>query len=123
VAEEAYAIYLKEGRPQEHAEQNWFEAEAEMQLAGTDHTDHPERHAHLAADFRNRFWITLALTLVAVAITTAYLYSSAVVFGLTGKMFFWGLATLVAVVLLGRWIEMLTIEVNGTGKDSSSCCG
>ncbi|MGA7980296.1 MAG: copper-translocating P-type ATPase [Chromatiaceae bacterium] len=130
-------------------------------------TDH---HAHMAADFRNRFWIALVLTLpilvlspllqklvglretisfsgdlyvlfgfssavfwyggwpflkglytelrsrqpgmmtlVAVAITTAYGYSSAVVFGLTGKVFFWELATLVDVMLLGHWIEMKSV--------------
>jgi Cu2+-exporting ATPase len=132
--------------------------------AGHDH------HAHMAADFRNRLWISLVLTLpilalspmlqtlvglreairfpgdiyvlfglssavfwyggwpflkglfkelksrqpgmmtlVAVAITTAYLYSSAVVFGLTGKMFFWELATLVDIMLLGHWIEMKSV--------------
>lgn len=49
------------------------------------------------------------MTLVAVAITTAYLYSSAVVFGLTGKMFFWELATLVDIMLLGHWIEMKSV--------------
>ncbi|OIQ86745.1 copper-exporting P-type ATPase B [mine drainage metagenome] len=49
------------------------------------------------------------MTLVAVAITTAYVYSSAVVFGLTGKMFFWELATLVDVMLLGHWIEMRSV--------------
>ena len=129
-----------------------------------------DHHAHMAADFRKRFWISLALTLpilllspmlqtlvglretirfpgdiyvlfiissavfwyggwpflkglfdelksrqpgmmtlVAVAITTAYLYSSAVVFGLTGKMFFWELATLVDIMLLGHWIEMKSV--------------
>ena len=132
--------------------------------------DHGDHHAHMAADFRNRFWISLVLTLpilllspmlqtlvglrdairfsgdvyvlfgfssavfryggwpflkgvhteltsrkpgmmtlVAVAITTAYLYSSAVVFGLTGKMFFWELATLVDIMLLGHWIEMKSV--------------
>ncbi len=145
----------------------------------TDHPKAPEskpahaghdHHAHMAADFRKRFWISLALTLpilflspmlqnmvglreairfpgdiyvlfglssavfwyggwpflkgffeelksrqpgmmtlVAVAITTAYLYSSAVVFGLTGKMFFWELATLVDIMLLGHWVEMKSI--------------
>ena len=30
VAKKAYAIYLKEGRPQGHDEQNWLEAEAKM---------------------------------------------------------------------------------------------
>lgn len=49
------------------------------------------------------------MTLVAVAITTAYLYSSAVVFGLTGKMFFWELATLVDIMLVGHWIEMKSV--------------
>ena len=49
------------------------------------------------------------MTLVAVAITTAYAYSSAVVFGLTGKMFFWELATLVDIMLLGHWVEMKSV--------------
>jgi len=49
------------------------------------------------------------MTLVAVAITTAYVYSSAVVFGLTGKIFFWELATLVDIMLLGHWIEMRSV--------------
>ena len=140
---------------------------------GSDHSGHHDQqdhHAHMATDFRNRFWISLALTvpilllspllqklvglretidfsgdlyvlfgfasavfwyggwpflkglfkelkslqpgmmtLVAVAITTAYLYSSAVVFGLAGKMFFWELATLVDIMLLGHWIEMRSV--------------
>ncbi len=131
---------------------------------------HQDHHAHMAADFQKRFWISLALTLpilllspllqklvglreairfsgdlyvlfgfssavfwyggwpflkglrdelksrqpgmmtlVAVAITTAYVYSSAVVFGLTGKTFFWELATLVDIMLLGHWIEMKSV--------------
>ena len=49
------------------------------------------------------------MTLVAVAITTAYGYSSAVVFGLSGKVFFWELATLIDVMLLGHWIEMKSV--------------
>jgi Cu2+-exporting ATPase len=167
VARKAYTIYQKEGFPQGHAEQNWLAAEAQLQHAGPDHQDH---HAHMAADFRKRFWIALVLTLpilvlspllqklvglreaisfpgdlyvllglssavfwyggwpflkglytelrsrqpgmmtlVAVAITTAYGYSSAVVFGLTGKVFFWELATLVDVMLLGHWIEMKSV--------------
>ena len=66
VAKKAYAIYLKEGRPQGHAEQNWLEAEAQLQHAGSDHPDHHDHHdhhAHMAADFRKRFWISLVLTL------------------------------------------------------------
>ena len=170
VARKVYSIYLKAGRPQGHAEQNWLDAEAQLRHAGSDHPDHHEHHAHMAADFRKRFWISLVLTLpilvlspilqtlvglreairfpgdryvmfgfasavfwyggwpflkglfnelksrqpgmmtlVAVAITTAYLYSSAVVFGLTGKMFFWELATLVDIMLLGHWIEMKSV--------------
>jgi Cu2+-exporting ATPase len=176
VAKKAYALYEKEGRPQGHDKQNWLEAEAQMLHTGANHTDHSghaghaDHHAHMAADFRKRFWISLALTLpilvlspllqklvglretvhfsgdvyvlfgfssavfwyggwpflkgmfkeiksrqpgmmtlVAVAIATAYLYSSAVVFGLTGKMFFWELATLVDIMLLGHWIEMKSV--------------
>jgi Cu2+-exporting ATPase len=134
------------------------------------HQSHQNHHAHMAADFRQRLWISLALslpilalspllqrlvglreavgfagdlyvlfgfstavfwyggwpflkalitelksykpgmmTLVAVAISTAYLHSSAVVFGLTGKVFFWELATLVEIMLLGHWIEMKSV--------------
>ncbi|MGH8003703.1 MAG: copper-translocating P-type ATPase [Limisphaerales bacterium] len=49
------------------------------------------------------------MTLIAVAITTAYVYSSAVVFGLPGEIFFWELATLIDVMLLGHWIEMKSV--------------
>jgi Cu2+-exporting ATPase len=130
----------------------------------------PAHHAHMAADFRKRFWISLVLTvpilvlspmlqslaglrdaihfpgdlyvlfglssavfwyggwpflrgfveelksrrpgmmtLISVAIATAYVYSSAVVFGLAGKMFFWELASLIDIMLLGHWIEMKSV--------------
>ncbi|MEO7734780.1 MAG: cation transporter, partial [Kofleriaceae bacterium] len=130
----------------------------------------PDPHAHMAADFRKRFLISLAVTLpilalspmlqslvglreairfpgdvyvlfglssavfwyggwpflkgfveeirahqpgmkvlISVAIATAYIYSSAVVFGLAGKMFFWELASLVDIMLLGHWIEMKSV--------------
>ncbi|MFP4442163.1 MAG: copper-translocating P-type ATPase [Spirochaetia bacterium] len=49
------------------------------------------------------------MTLIALAITVAYVYSSAVVFGLEGRYFFWELATLIDVMLLGHWIEMRSI--------------
>lgn len=128
--------------------------------------EHQDHHAHMAADFRKRFWISSVLTLpilglspmlqtvvglreavrfpgdiyvlfgissavfwyggwpflkgffeeiksrrpgmmtlISVAIATAYIYSSTVVFGLTGKMFFWELASLIGIMLLGpfRW--------------------
>ncbi len=127
-------------------------------------------HAHMVADFRRRFWISLAvtvpilllspmiqrflgleetlrfpgdiyllfglssfvffyggypflkglfdelrqvrpgmMTLIAIAISTAYLYSTVVVFGLKGKVFFWELVTLVDIMLLGHWIEMRSV--------------
>ncbi|MBY0433300.1 MAG: cadmium-translocating P-type ATPase, partial [Cyclobacteriaceae bacterium] len=49
------------------------------------------------------------MTLVAVAITVAYVYSVAIVMGLPGMDFFWELATLILIMLLGHWIEMKSI--------------
>ena len=49
------------------------------------------------------------MTLIALAITVAWAYSSAVVFGLQGKVFFWELATLIDIMLLGHWIEMRSV--------------
>ncbi len=49
------------------------------------------------------------MTLIGLAITVAYAYSSAVVFGLEGKTFFWELATLILVMLLGHWLEMRSV--------------
>lgn len=174
VEKRAYAIYLKEGSPQGRDVQNWLDAESQLQHSHSTHPEHTnvhhDHHAHMAEDFRKRFWISLVLTLpilflspmlqkiaglsnvigfpgdiyilfgfssavfwyggwpflkglfqeikarqpgmmtlVATAIATAYLYSSAVVFGLTGKMFFWELATLVDIMLLGHWIEMKSV--------------
>lgn len=135
--------------------------------AGGGHASH---HAHMVADFRKRFWVSLVLTLpilllspmiqivlglreavrfagdsyilfglsstvffyggwpflkglfeelkkkqpgmmtlIAVAVATAYVYSSAVVLGLSGKIFFWELATLIDIMLLGHWIEMKSV--------------
>jgi len=138
-----------------------------MQHTGHDAHSH---HAHMVADFRRRFWISLALTvpilaisehfwalvglrpplffagdryvlfafaavvyfyggwpflkgaggeiggrkpgmmlLIAVAISAAFFYSSAVTFGLAGVGFYWELATLIDVMLLGHWIEMRSV--------------
>ncbi len=132
--------------------------------------DRQRHHAHMVADFRRRFWVSLVITtpvlalspmigsflglghalrfpgdlyvlfilssfiffyggypflkglfeelktaqpgmmtLIAIAITTAYAYSSVVVFGLPGKIFFWELATLIDIMLLGHWIEMKSV--------------
>lgn len=49
------------------------------------------------------------MTLIALAISVAYFYSSAVVFGLDGKIFFWELASLIVIMLLGHWIEMKSV--------------
>ena len=49
------------------------------------------------------------MTLIALAVTVAYVYSSAVVFGLGGKIFFWELATLIDIMLVGHWIEMKSV--------------
>jgi Cu2+-exporting ATPase len=49
------------------------------------------------------------MTLIALAISVAYFYSSAVVFGVKGEVFFWELATLIDIMLLGHWIEMKSV--------------
>ena len=133
-------------------------------------SQHHDHHAHMVADFRKRFWISLALTipililspmiqefvglgerlrfagdqyllwffssivffyggfpflkgfaeelrnrkpgmmtLIAIAISTAYFYSAAVVLGLSGMGFFWELVTLIDIMLLGHWIEMKSV--------------
>jgi Cu2+-exporting ATPase len=50
------------------------------------------------------------MTLVALAISTAYFYSIAITFGLVqGMPFYWELATLVTIMLLGHWMEMRAV--------------
>ncbi|OAQ20866.1 Lead, cadmium, zinc and mercury transporting P-type ATPase [Thermosulfurimonas dismutans] len=49
------------------------------------------------------------MTLIALAIMVAYGYSTLVVLGLPGKMFFWELATLIDIMLLGHWLEMKSV--------------
>ena len=55
------------------------------------------------------------MTLIAVAITSAYAYSVATVFGLQGMDFFWELCTLILIMLLGHWIEMKSVA--GASKE------
>jgi Cu2+-exporting ATPase len=50
------------------------------------------------------------MTLIAIAISVAYFYSSAVVFGLQGEVFFWELVTLIDIMLLGHWLEMRSVR-------------
>ena len=49
------------------------------------------------------------MTLIGVAITAAYTYSTAVTFLIEGKTFYWELATLIDVMLLGHILEMKAI--------------
>lgn len=49
------------------------------------------------------------MTLIAVAITVAFMYSTATTFGLKGETFFWELVTLIDIMLLGHWIEMKSV--------------
>ena len=162
----------------EHREQQGDQSPQKTHRRHGEHKEHEEHkghehgshHAHMVADFRRRFWVSLVLTvpvlalapmiqgflglretfhfpgdsyiqwslatiiffyggwpfikglfselrkrnpgmmtLIALAISVAYFYSSAVVFGLAGKVFFWELATLIDVMLLGHWIEMKSV--------------
>lgn len=49
------------------------------------------------------------MTLIALAIIVAYVYSAATVFGVQGSDFFWELASLIVIMLLGHWIEMRSV--------------
>ncbi len=50
------------------------------------------------------------MTLISLAITVAYVYSAAVTFGFPGHAIYWELSTLVAVMLLGHWAEMRSVQ-------------
>lgn len=50
------------------------------------------------------------MMLIGLAISVAYFYSAAVVFGYgSGHDFFWELASLIVIMLLGHWIEMRSV--------------
>ncbi len=49
------------------------------------------------------------MMLITLAITVAYFYSSLTVFLMKGSDFFWELATLISIMLLGHWIEMKSV--------------
>ncbi len=135
---------------------------------GHDGHSHHDHHAMMVADFRRRFFVSLALTvpivalspmiqdwagfeivfpgsvwvltilstivygyggwpfltgmveelrdrrpgmmtLVAMAISVAFIYSLAVVFGVEGMLFFWETATLIDLMLVGHWVEMRSV--------------
>jgi len=46
------------------------------------------------------------MTLISLAISVSFIYSVATIFGLEGMDFFWELATLIDIMLLGHWLEM-----------------
>ncbi|QGY42961.1 copper-translocating P-type ATPase [Maribellus comscasis] len=54
------------------------------------------------------------MTLIAIAISVAFGYSTATTFGVEGDSFFWELASLIDIMLVGHWIEMKSV-VNASG--------
>lgn len=50
------------------------------------------------------------MTLIALAISAAYLYSIGSIFFGTGMTLFWELSTLIAVMLIGHWVEMKAVQ-------------
>jgi Cu2+-exporting ATPase len=61
----------------------------------------------IVAELRKR--VPGMMTLIALAITVAYVYSTAVTFGLKGTPLFWELSTLIDIMLLGHWLEMRSV--------------
>lgn len=49
------------------------------------------------------------MTLIALAISVAFLYSLATTLGLRGMPFYWELVTLIDMMLLGHWLEMAAV--------------
>jgi len=49
------------------------------------------------------------MTLIGLATGVAYFYSTAVAFGVPGEGFYWELATLIDIMLLGHWVEMRSV--------------
>lgn len=138
------------------------------QEAHKEHGKHSNHHSHMVKDFKNRFFISLIvtipilflspmiqmflgvdwhfdgdmyilfalstfvffyggwpflngakdemkfktpgmMTLITLAIVVAYVYSTAAALGLVENDFFWELATLIDIMLLGHWIEMRSV--------------
>lgn len=58
------------------------------------------------------------MTLIALAISVAFVYSAAVTLGLEGHALWWELSSLVTIMLLGHWIEMRSIfQAQGALKE------
>lgn len=60
------------------------------------------------------------MTLISLAIITAYVYSVATQFFIQGDGFFWELATLVTIMLLGHWLEMASVAKAENALDAIS---
>lgn len=60
------------------------------------------------------------MTLISLAIITAYVYSVATQFLINGDSFFWELATLVTIMLLGHWLEMASVAKAENALDAIS---
>lgn len=60
------------------------------------------------------------MTLISLAIITAYVYSVAAQFWLDSEGFFWELATLVTIMLLGHWLEMASVAKAENALDAIS---
>ena len=60
------------------------------------------------------------MTLIALAITVSFVYSLAVSLGLEGMPFYWELATLIVIMLLGHWIEMASVQGASNALDELS---
>ncbi len=58
------------------------------------------------------------MTLVGMAISVAYFYSTAVVFGVSGKLFFWETVTLIDLMLVGHWVEMRSVMGAGQALEA-----
>lgn len=60
------------------------------------------------------------MTLISLAIITAYVYSVATQFFIDGEGFFWELATLTTIMLLGHWLEMASVAKAENALDAIS---
>jgi len=57
------------------------------------------------------------MVLVGLAITVAFVFSVAVSLGFPGMPFYWELATLIDVMLLGHWLELLSVQRAGSALE------
>lgn len=58
------------------------------------------------------------MVLISLAISVAYIYSLATQFIISGEGFFWELATLITIMLLGHWLEMASIKKAQSALDA-----